>query len=121
MITEIAFVGSPVTDIARARKFYEEVIGLKPSGEVEADAKWIEYEVGNGTFGIGDYGDQWRPAPGGGTMAAFESDELDSLVARVKESGATIAMETMETPVCRFAIVLDPDGNSLMLHKRKAD
>ena len=28
---EIAFVAYPVTDVARARKFYEGVLGLKPS------------------------------------------------------------------------------------------
>jgi predicted enzyme related to lactoylglutathione lyase len=120
MITEIAFVGSPVTDIARARAFYEGVLGLTPSGNVDG-AKWVEYDVANGTFGIGDYGDQWRAgASGSGTMAAFESDDLDALVQRVKDSGATIVMDTMDTPVCRFAMVNDPDGNTLMLHKRKA-
>jgi hypothetical protein len=25
----------------------------------------------------------------------------------------------METPVCRFTIVRDPDGNAVMLHQRK--
>lgn len=119
MITEIAFVGSPVTDIKRARAFYEGVLGLKPSGNVDDSTKWIEYDIANGTFGIGDYGDQWRPVSGGGTMAAFESDELDALVDRVKASGAKVVMDVMDTPVCRFAMVLDPDGNSLMLHKRK--
>ncbi len=119
MITEIAFVGSPVTDIKRARAFYEGVLGLKPTSKIDETTKWIEYDVANGTFAIGDYGDQWRPAAGGGTMAAFESDDLDALVKRVKESGAKVVMDTMDTPVCRFAMVLDPDGNSLMLHKRK--
>ena len=94
MIKEIAFVGSPVTDIKRARKFYEEVIGLR-APNAEPDAKWIEYEVGNGTFGIGDYGDTWRPSTGG-TMAAFESDDVDALMARVKESGAKIVMDLMD-------------------------
>jgi hypothetical protein len=28
-------------------------------------------------------------------------------------------MDTMETPVCHFAIVRDPDGNAVMIHKRK--
>lgn len=118
MIKEIAFVGSPVTDIKRARAFYEGVLGLKPTIS-DPDAKWIEYEVGNGTFGIGDYGDTWRPSSGG-TMAAFETDDVDALMARVKESGAKVVMELMNSPVCRFGIVLDPDGNSLMLHKRNA-
>jgi catechol 2,3-dioxygenase-like lactoylglutathione lyase family enzyme len=37
MITykEIAFVAYPVTDIARARKFYEGVLGLKPNAQLE--------------------------------------------------------------------------------------
>jgi predicted enzyme related to lactoylglutathione lyase len=25
-----------------------------------------------------------------------------------------------DTPVCRFAILCDPDGNKIMIHKRKA-
>jgi len=33
MITEIAFTGTPVTDIKRAREFYEGVLGLKPAVE----------------------------------------------------------------------------------------
>jgi predicted enzyme related to lactoylglutathione lyase len=116
MIKEIAFVGSPVTDMKRARNFYEGVLGLKPTTK-DPDAKWVEYDVGGGTFGIGSYGDQWKAAQGG-TMAAFECDDVDATMARVKESGATIAMDLMDSPVCRFGIVLDPDGNSLMLHRR---
>lgn len=118
MIKELAFVGSPVTDIKKAREFYEGVLGLKATTS-DPEAKWVEFEVGNATFGIGDYGDQWRPAQGG-TMAAFETDELDALVERVRASGATVTMDVMDTPVCRFTIVLDPFGNSVMLHKRKS-
>jgi catechol 2,3-dioxygenase-like lactoylglutathione lyase family enzyme len=33
-IKNIAFVGIPVTDIPRARTFYEEVLGLKVSDEI---------------------------------------------------------------------------------------
>ncbi len=117
MIKEIAFVGVPVTDIPRARAFYEGVLGLEPSGDVSGS--WIEYEVGNGTFGMGNYGDQWKPAEGG-TMVSFECDDLDATVTKVKASGASVKMEIMDTPVCRFTTVADPDGNSVMLHKRKS-
>lgn len=116
MITEIAFVGSPVTDMKRAREFYERVLGLHCTTN-DPEAKWLEFEVGNGTFGVGDYGEQWRPAKGG-TMAAFETDDLEATVRRVRDSGATIVMDITQSPVCRFAMVLDPFGNTLMLHKR---
>jgi predicted enzyme related to lactoylglutathione lyase len=118
MIKEIAFTGTPVTDIARARKFYEGVLGLKPTTD-DPEAKWIEYDVAGATFGIGNYGDTWRPVEGG-TMIAFECDDVDAMMARVKESGATVMMDLMDSPVCRFGIVADPDGNSVMLHKRNA-
>jgi predicted enzyme related to lactoylglutathione lyase len=118
MITEIAFTGTPVTDIKRARAFYEGVIGLKPTMEAPGGA-WVEYDVGAGTFGIGSYGDEWRPSPQG-TAIAFEVDDVDAEVARLKSKGVVVHMGVTATPVCRFAIICDPDGNKVMLHKRNA-
>ena len=117
MITEIAFTGTPVTNMPRAREFYEGVLSLKPAME-GAGGLWVEYEIGNGTFAIGCYGDAWKPSQEG-TCIAFEVDNLDGEVARLKSLGVTLAMEPYDTPVCRFAFVLDPDGNKIMIHKRK--
>ncbi|HYR57623.1 MAG TPA: VOC family protein, partial [Chthoniobacteraceae bacterium] len=64
MITEIAFTGTPVTDIKRARAFYEDVLGLKPTME-SAGGMWVEYDIGAATFGIGCYGEAWQPSPQG--------------------------------------------------------
>ncbi len=118
MITEIAFTGTPVTDIQRARAFYEGVLGLDPTMET-AGGLWVEYDTGTGTFAIGCYGDAWKPSPEG-TCIAFEVDDLDAEVSRLKMRGVKFAMDVMDTPVCRFAIVCDPDGNKIMVHKRKA-
>jgi predicted enzyme related to lactoylglutathione lyase len=118
LITEIAFTGTPVTDIKRAREFYEGVMGLKPTME-SAGGLWVEYDVGPGTFAIGCYGDAWKPSPDG-TCIAFEVDDLDAEISRLKSRGVTFAVEAMESPVCRFAIACDPDGNKIMIHKRKA-
>jgi predicted enzyme related to lactoylglutathione lyase len=116
MITEIAFVGAPVTDINRSRDFYEKVIGLKVTME-SAGGKWIEFDIGPGTFAIGSYPD-WKPS-GDGTLAAFEVDDINAEIARLKSHGVKVVMDVMETPVCHFAMIADPDGNKLMLHKRK--
>jgi predicted enzyme related to lactoylglutathione lyase len=118
MITEIAFTGTPVTDIKRAREFYEGALGLKPAME-GAGGLWVEYEIGQGTFAIGCYGEVWKPSPDG-TCVAFEVDNLDGEVARLKSSGVKFSLETTDSPVCRFAIVCDPDGNKIMIHKRNA-
>ncbi len=116
MITEIAFTGTPVTDIKRAREFYEGVLGLKTALE-SAGGMWVEYEIGNGTFGIGCYGEVWKPSPHG-TCIAFEVDDLDAEIARLKARRVKFSMEVMDTPVCRFAMICDPDGNQIMIHKR---
>ena len=56
-IKEIGFVAIPVTDIPRARKFYEEVLGLQVSDEMMG-GKWIEYTVGDNTLAIANVGER---------------------------------------------------------------
>jgi hypothetical protein len=43
----------------------------------------------------------------------------DAEVARLQKCGATFRRGITETPVCRFAIVLDPDGSEVIIHRRK--
>jgi len=117
MITEIAFTGTPVTDIKRGRAFYEGMLGLKPTKE-SVGGMWVEYDIGPGTFAIGCYGDTWKPSAQG-TMVGFEVDNLDAEMARLKSKGGVIHLDITDTPVCRFAMVCDPDGNKIILHKRK--
>ncbi len=50
MIKEIAFTAYRVTDMARARRFYEEHPGL-PLALNHQDV-WVAYEAGDGTFAI---------------------------------------------------------------------
>lgn len=117
-VTEIAFTGTPVTDIKRARAFYEGVLGLTPTME-SAGGMWVEYGIGHVTFGIGCYGEAWKPSPDG-TCVAFEVADLDAEISQLKSKGVKFALEAADTPVCRFAIICDPDGNRIMIHKRKA-
>jgi catechol 2,3-dioxygenase-like lactoylglutathione lyase family enzyme len=66
-VTEIAFSCYPVTDMARARKFYEDVLGLKATmahGE-PGGMQWTEYEIANGTFSIGAGAPGWKPTSDG--------------------------------------------------------
>jgi predicted enzyme related to lactoylglutathione lyase len=103
--------------LKHSRAFYEGVLGLRPTME-SAGAMWIEYDVGPATFGIGCYGETWKPTSEG-TCVGFEVDDLDAEVARLKSKGVPVKLEATDTPVCRFAIIFDPDGNKILLHKRK--
>jgi predicted enzyme related to lactoylglutathione lyase len=118
-ITEIAFIGYPVTDLKRAREFYESVLELKPA-KVFGDEKaaWVEYDIGPNTLAIGNGAPDWRPSAQG-AAAGLEVEDFAAAVAALKSKGVRFRLEPMETPVCHMAIVADPDGNSLILHRRK--
>ena len=118
-IKKIGFVATPVTDMKRARSFYEEVIGLKISDEMMG-GKWIEYAVGDDTLAITNVSDTWTPSDQG-TGAALEVEDFDEAIKRLKDRHVRFAAEPFETPCCRMAVVQDPDGNKLMIHKLKPD
>lgn len=118
MITEIAFVGTPVTDLQRARAFYEGVLGLKPTCEA-AGGKWIEYDIGAGTFAITNMVPEWKPSSNG-TCVAFEVHDIDATMTRLQQHNVKVVWDVTETPVCRMAVVHDPDGNAITIHKRKS-
>jgi len=118
-IKEIGFVAIPVTDMKRARSFYEEVIGLKVSDEMMG-GKWIEYAVGDDTLAITNVSDTWTPSDQG-TGAALEVEDFDEAIKRLKDRHVRFAAEPFETPFCHMAVIRDPDGNKLMIHKLKPD
>ncbi len=94
-VTEIAFTGVPVTDIKRARAFYETVLGLKPTLE-SLGGMLVEYGLGNGTFTIGCLGEAFRPSSDG-PFVALEVDNLDAAVERLEASSVRFAMRATET------------------------
>lgn len=119
-VLEFAFTGYPVTDIVRARTFYEGVLGLK-TGMIwdEGGCSWIEYDLGGHTLAINNGAKEWKPCKDGPAIA-LEVEDFDATVAELKERGVTFTVEPLQSPVCRLAVILDPDGNSLAIHKRNA-
>lgn len=119
-VTEIAFTCYPVTDLQRARGFYEGVLGLKESRFFGwGDHGWLEYDIGNGTLGIGNGLTDWKPSPGGGSVG-LEVEDFDEAIARLRSSSCKFVLEPLKTPVCHMAVVSDPDGNSVTIHRRKS-
>ena len=118
MLRKVAFTMYPVKDMARARAFYEETLGLGPSRNGPT-SPWVEFDLpGGGCLAITTVTPEEPSAKAGGTIA-FEVDDLPALVADLKAKGVSFPADDIESPVCRMAVCLDPDGNSIILHKLK--
>ena len=119
-ITEIAFSCYPVTDMAKARAFYEGILGLTPemSAGEPGGMEWTEYGIAGGTLAIGAGAPDWVPTSSGCSVG-LEVEDFESSINELRAAGVTFHMEPFETPVCRMAFVLDPDGNAICIHKRK--
>ena len=118
-INGLAFVGTPVTDMKRARSFYEDILGLKVSEEMMG-GQWVEYSLGNNTLAIASVGPDWLPSDQG-TGAALEVDDFDEAIKWLKDRKVTFSTEAFESPCCRMAIINDPDGNQIVIHKLKPE
>ena len=117
-VKEFAFVFHPVTDIARARKFYEGFLGLKTGVQVEFGPGqwWIEFDVAGQALAISNAMPEGKPQ----SSLTLEVADLDASLKAVKADGITIAFDVMEFPPCRMFAIKDPDGNQIGLHQRKA-
>lgn len=119
-LKELAFVGYPVTDFEKARKFYGEILGLQEgaSFEHEGELHWLEYDLAGQTLALARASEKWSPNPNGGG-ACLEVADLDAAVAHLKAHNVNVVMDIQDYPICRLALITDPDGNSLALHQRK--
>ncbi len=117
-VSEIAFVGYPVTDVARARAFYENVLGLKCS--TAFGDGWVEYDIGSGILAVVKSSDLWKPSSDG-PAAALEVTDFNAAVAALRAAGSKFILEPMDSPGCLIAVVQDPDGNGIAIHQRKAN
>ncbi|MFH1499762.1 MAG: VOC family protein [Verrucomicrobiota bacterium] len=119
-VVEFAFTGYPVTDLVRARGFYEGLLGLTPATIwTEGPGKaWIEYELGGHALAITNLAEgQWKPG-GDGPALALEVADFDATVEALRAAGVVFVIDVVDSPTCRLAVILDPDGNSLAIHRR---
>ena len=119
MIQKIAFTMYPVKDFERARAFYGETLGLT-MGSHSPNGTWTEYDLpGGGCLALFATKDIEPSASAGGSVA-FEVEDLDALSDRLRGQGVVFRAEGIESPVCRMSIILDSEGNSIILHQLHA-
>lgn len=119
-VKHVAFTVLPVTNIERARAFYENVFGLRPTKQFSSThGEWIEYDLGPTTLGITSMIDaNWQPSKHGAAVA-LEVEDFGEAVAWLKQHAVTFQTEPWEGEACRLATVFDPDGNCVAIHEMK--
>jgi predicted enzyme related to lactoylglutathione lyase len=115
MVKKIAFTVYPVKDMARARRFYEEGLGMTLS--TSPHDVWVEYDPpGGGCFALTTVPTMKSSSTEGG-LVAFEVDDVDGLTERLRALGIPVKAEPFSSPVCRMSVVVDPEGNAVLLHQ----
>lgn len=122
MIKKVAFTMYPVVDLARARDFYENTLGIKVSNVYEHEhGSWVEYDLPQGgCFAITTLMQGVTPSTTSGGCVAFEVEDLDAALEDLKSKNIKIVMDKLITPgVCSLAVILDSEGNGITLHQLK--
>lgn len=110
---------APVSDLAKAREFYEGKLGFESASRTDDDM--VAYELGGGTgliLYVSDYAGTNKA-----TLAGFDVPDFDEMFAELRdrgvefetfedESGATTNEEgVIDAGDYRVAFFKDPDGN----------
>lgn len=119
MFQKVAFTMFHVADPARARAFYEGVLGFT-RGLASPDGVWTEYDLpAGGCLALFKHPvAAMATAPGGGTIA-FEVADLDALNERLAAVGVVYTSDMVHGPNCRMSNILDSEGNAIVLHQLK--
>jgi catechol 2,3-dioxygenase-like lactoylglutathione lyase family enzyme len=113
----------PVSDMARAKEFYEGQLGL--SGGTERGDGGVSYDCDAGTR-LHVFPSPENAGKSGGTLAAFQTDDVDGLVDELASSGVSFEqydtgeIKTNEKGIAELGDVKgawfkDPDGNTLAI------
>ena len=114
-VERVDFVDIPSRDVERSIAFYRDVLEL-PQNPREPG----EFEAGNVTLAI------WRPEDQGVEFPKSAAHGIALRVADVAAARAELEERGVEfigdrdSGVCNMAFFEDPDGNSLILHRRYA-
>jgi catechol 2,3-dioxygenase-like lactoylglutathione lyase family enzyme len=114
-VEQVDFITIPTRDVKRSVAFYRDVLGI-PESKYEG----AEVETPNVTFSFWnpeEEGEEFQPNAGGFAIRVAD-------VARARKelegNGVEFFGDTVDTSVCHMGFFKDPDGNTVILHKRYA-
>jgi len=121
MLRGLTTVNFFADDLAEARAWYTELLGIEPYfvREVEGVPAYIEFRIGDHQAELGFINRRFAPpgsgtGDGGGSLTYWAVDDVDAAYARLLEMGAQAHLDPREHgPGFVTASVVDPFGNVL--------
>ncbi len=110
----------PVTDYARAKKFYEEVFQVSlqdwPMGDI-----MLGVFPGEGVTGAIIKGDGSKPSMDGVAIYFNAGEDLTEMMNRIEPAGGKVLQPKMKVTdeIGYISVFADTEGNRLALHSRK--
>jgi catechol 2,3-dioxygenase-like lactoylglutathione lyase family enzyme len=123
IVTGVDFVSIPSKDLAAAREFYGDVLGLERSSVWQRpghEPVGAEFENGTVTLALLNcpaLGIEFRP---NAVPIALQVDDVATARAELESRGVEFKGDIIDSGVCHQAFFEDPDGNALGLHHRYA-
>ncbi len=111
----IDFTFFAVSDMQKSLTFYRDLLGI-PLACLVYEGTWAEFEINPGTLVLGQGYDFTQP---GGGSVALAVNNAKAAIEELEQAGIHIHSPLGESAVCFWAIIADPDGNSVIIHQRK--
>jgi glyoxylase I family protein len=99
--------------------WYQERLGVKTVPETYEDGAWRQ-EAGETVFAPFQQDSEMIGPPEHTWMINFRVDDLDAMVAKLRDAGIEVEPHAEEYPNGRFAELADPEGNAIQLWEPNA-
>lgn len=118
-IRGVDFVVHYVRDLEEAVSFYRDTLDLKLELH-NPQWNWAEFSVPPITLVLfGTYKGGPLTHGKGGSGLALAVDDFDAAIEELRRKGVEVGWGPNELSTCHVAMITDPGGNPLFIHKRK--
>ncbi len=114
-VEQVDFISVPTRDVERSLAWYRDVLGLP-----ESDVSEVEVETPNVTLSFWEPEREDLPFVANTAGFALRVANVAQARAELEAKGVEFIADTWDSGVCHFAACRDPDGNTVILHRRYA-
>ncbi len=98
--------------------WYQTHLGMRPEEWGGVILNWAEDKAADGgmtVWHIADHDSKWFSPSDASFMVNYRVDDLDELLAQLRQAGVEIVGEPQSAENGKFAWIMDPDGNKVEL------